>query len=479
MPDVAPSVVVGRHVLVVGGPAGTLIAGEADADASALEEGLRAPRIVDAASEATARVEEAVDLAQAVADGTLTDLGALSGRIEVFLALLERLDRDGRYEEELRLARALNGVLGLLMRWADLARTLGLAGRAAERLGDLASAAWVDHELGTLHLAAGDLAEAQRRLNAAQRVRRKIGDAEGLAATERNLGALCRDLVRDGQLRRGPSRVLLAALAALLLLLGGAIGALAFGGDEPPPPAGAARLTVELDGEGEVTSVPAGIDCPGECERDFVRRSRVVLTPAAAGGWEFAGWQDACEDGGPCTVRLRRDRTARAVFRELETQPATATLTVEPPAGGRVDSQPEGIACPPTCSHAFADGAPVTLTAAADPGFAFSEWGGDCSGSQQPCPLEMTADRTVSVALTEQPTLTVEVVEEGIVTSDPAGIACPAGACSARFPPGTVTLTADDDVASWSVDSCSSRLNTCAVPLEASLTVTVTFAVVD
>jgi hypothetical protein len=91
----------------------------------------------------------------------------------------------------------------------------------------------------------------------------------------------------------------------------------------------------------------------------------------------------------------------------------------------------------------------------------------------------MTADRTVSVALTEQPTLTVEVVEEGIVSSAPAGIASPAGACSARFPPGTVTLTADDDVASWSVDSCSSRLNTCAVPLEASLTVTVTFAVVD
>ena len=38
-------------------------------------------------------------------------------------------------------------------------------------------------------------------------------------------------------------------------------------------------LTVQIDGEGAVTSQPAGIDCPSTCQVDFPETTLVTLTP--------------------------------------------------------------------------------------------------------------------------------------------------------------------------------------------------------
>jgi hypothetical protein len=77
------------------------------------------------------------------------------GHVDLMLAMLERLDRQGRWEEERRLTRELNTVLALLFRWVDLVRSLKMACAAAERFDDWFAAGWSEHELGTLHLAAG------------------------------------------------------------------------------------------------------------------------------------------------------------------------------------------------------------------------------------------------------------------------------------------------------------------------------------
>ena len=83
------------------------------------------------------------------------------------LDMLDRLDSQERWEEARRLARALNGVLALLFRWIDLVRSLKVVRAHAEGLGDIA---WSEHELGTLHLVAGDPAGANRRLEEAERI---------------------------------------------------------------------------------------------------------------------------------------------------------------------------------------------------------------------------------------------------------------------------------------------------------------------
>ena len=62
---------------------------------------------------------------------------------------------------------------------------------------------------------------------------------------------------------------------------------------------------------------------------------------------------------------------------------------------GSVSSTPAGIACGATCSGLFADGATVTLSAAAGPSSLFRGWSGDCHGTGA-CVLSMTGDHSVT-----------------------------------------------------------------------------------
>lgn len=68
------------------------------------------------------------------------------------------------------------------------------------------------------------------------------------------------------------------------------------------------------------------------------------------------------------------------------------------PGGGTVASDPAGLACDVggfSCSAQFLLGTPVTVTAPPNKGFAFSGFGGDCSGPA--CDLTMDADKNVTI----------------------------------------------------------------------------------
>ena len=174
---------VGRVVLEIGAPAGTAVldadGGERD-DVQALKRALKEdkggapePRdagladattaLLDEASEATSKAERATNLFTQLAEGRL-DPKTVASEIPALLDLLERLDREERWSEALRVARALSALLALLMRWVDLVRSLRIALRAAEKLGDVHAMGWAVHELGTLHLGAENASAAERRL---------------------------------------------------------------------------------------------------------------------------------------------------------------------------------------------------------------------------------------------------------------------------------------------------------------------------
>jgi hypothetical protein len=263
------TVAVGRFVLELGAPTGTSISPSAEpehADTRSLARALKKAGAdsdrqskaggrrnrksaavdffadsVDEASAATAGVERATALFRALAEGRVLDPSQLRGEIDALLDLVERFDREGRWREALRLARALSGLLALLMRWADLVRSLNISLRAARELGDASEMARSCHELGTLHLAAEDPAAAERVLGEAREIRARLGDSRGLAATDRNLQVLCRhlrQLVRDGKLveRGGALRNLwrfraVLALGVAMLLAGGVASAVVDGGN--------------------------------------------------------------------------------------------------------------------------------------------------------------------------------------------------------------------------------------------------------
>jgi hypothetical protein len=441
---------VGGYVLEVGDPAGTLVkrsteptpgsAGSLSDLSDALEEegtqggdGTLAEAgasLIDDASAATAKVEKAVTLGKGLARGETLDPAQLGLEVDAVLGLLERLDRQGRWKEALRLARALSTLYSLLRRWAALLRSLRAVLRAGEALGDLKAVGWAKHELGALKVAAGDVGGAAQSLGEAREIRKRVGDRREIAATDRNLRALCE------QLRGTPPRdkrppilrisLPLAILAALLLLAGGLAGGLVVdqvvAGDDGngsangnSPNSKLLKVEIEGDGSGTVSSEPPGIDCGGDCEETFSKSEEVTLTADANDGSIFDGFSAPCDGDNRCELRLNAPKSVKATF-------ATAyalTVTVEGAGtvkGGdtgdpnrvncRADSEEDGYgdtlprAVENVCAEEFAAGDVVELTVEEDGGWYTGSLEGCDDGT--PCRVTMNTSRAVTVVFSPE-----------------------------------------------------------------------------
>lgn len=130
-----------------------------------------------------------------------------------------------------------------------------------------------------------------------------------------------------------------------------------------------------------------------------------------------------------------------------------ATLSVAPSDGVTVTSDPAGIDCGATCSHAYVPGTMVELTAeASGAGVLIAGWDGDCTGVAD-CGASPTCLVTVDKSCSARPILAapgeallvLDRSGQGSVRSTPDGIDCVEGLCStahALFEAGsTVTLT--------------------------------------
>src|SRR5262245_23885838 len=115
---------------------------------------------------------------------------------------------------------------------------------------------------------------------------------------------------------------------------------------------------------------------------------------------------------GPLTAAWRFHHVVTCAFATFET-PNRLELAVEPPSGGTVSLDPPG--------GAYERGAQVTLTAHPDPGFAFTGWQGDLSGSENPASVAMDADKRVGAAFAREFTLSLADAAGGGVRPDPPG----------------------------------------------------------
>ncbi|HEY3550369.1 MAG TPA: PASTA domain-containing protein [Gaiellaceae bacterium] len=147
-------------------------------------------------------------------------------------------------------------------------------------------------------------------------------------------------------------------------------------------------------GRGTVVSSPAGISCGSTCSHGFAFGTSVTLTATPATGSTFSGWSGACTGTGTCTVVMSQAESVTAGFAlRSETLRVSDTGT----GSGTVVSKPAGISCGSSCSHGFAFGTRVTLTATPKAGSTFGGWSGACTGTGT-CTL--TADRARSATAT-------------------------------------------------------------------------------
>ncbi len=490
MPPQEPThVAIGRYVLDVGGDAGTLIT-LSDAAVPAVEEDeeRRTPAdtaedAVDSAEQVTDRVDDAIALFNAIVSGRVP-LAEVEKRIEPMLAMLGRLDKKERWKEALQLARAVSRLVALVRRWVALLRLLGVARRAASELGDEPALAWAQHELGTLHLARGELTEADACLQQAREIRRRLKDAEGLRATDQSLRVFCRRVgCRKYRHIGARRRLVVVATALMLLLVGGVAGAMI------KPERSMETLTAHVQGitRGTVTSL-AGIQCPSLCVAQVVHGKTVSLTASARPGFTFAGWHGDCQGVQSCRVRLDQARTVTARFRQAKDP---RTLTVHALGDGHVTSTRPGIDCRPACSTSLERGTRVRLDAAPAGSATFAGWsGGGCRGTGG-CEVTMRDDVTITARFEpgrvddtgQKLTITHRGDGSGTVTSDSNGVACPA-TCTRTFPKGTellLTAVASDGskFASWDGSGCLGA-GTCSITLgDQAAEVTATFVAVE
>jgi hypothetical protein len=238
------------------------------------------------------------------------------------------------------------------------------------------------------------------------------------------------------------------------------------------------ELTVKLEGNGSgtVTSSPAGINCGSDCSESYDMGTGVTLTAEPRGDAAFAGWSGACTGTAPtCTLQMDGSRAVTATF----TNKPVLTVTKSGSGQGTVTSTPAGIDCGTDCNQPYDRGTNVTLTADPNQNSTFGGWSGACGGSGLTCNVAMTDSKSVTATFLGKPVLTVSTSGDGSVTSSPGDIDCP-GDCSDAFNSGTdVTLTADPDpgwsLASWG-GACSGSALTCNVEMDASKSVSATFA---
>jgi hypothetical protein len=67
-------------------------------------------------------------------------------------------------------------------------------------------------------------------------------------------------------------------------------------------------------GSGTVTSIPAGIDCGGDCSQDFASATTVQLIATPDGSSSFSGWSGACSGTGTCDLTMDAEKLVTATF---------------------------------------------------------------------------------------------------------------------------------------------------------------------
>ncbi len=249
------------------------------------------------------------------------------------LQLLRDAESSGRTRELIGLGRAIDAAFAWGRRWEVWGALLTTVLDAAHTSGDLGAQAWARHQLGTRAYCLGDVPQAIGLLQQARDIREQIDDQAGAAATRHNLEFIAGpgdgedgdNGTDDNGGRSGPRRSLLVlgAVAAIVAVV--AVATLANGGDGPrlntggknPTVTGGgspSTLSVDLSGDGTVTSRPAGIDCPGSCKKSFPVGSRVMLSARAEKGSRFDGWSGDCSGRGTCSLSVEKGTSVTATF---------------------------------------------------------------------------------------------------------------------------------------------------------------------
>ena len=139
-------------------------------------------------------------------------------------------------------------------------------------------------------------------------------------------------------------------------------------------------LTVNMS-PSEVGSVSKNPD-----KATYVYGDRVQLTAKANPGYTFSGWSGgASGTASPITVTMDGSKAVTAIFTQDQ---YTLAINLGPSGVGVVSRSPD------KATYVYGD--QVQLTAVGNPGYTFSGWSGDASGTASSITITMNGDKTVT-----------------------------------------------------------------------------------
>ena len=241
-----------------------------------------------------------------------------------------------------------------------------------------------------------------------------------------------------------------------------------------------ASVTLAGNGQGTVTSSPAGLTCGTTCSASFAADATVALSASPEAGSYFAGWSGGCSGSGVCVLPMTDTRAVTATFTKSR---FVLSLERSGAGGGVVHVAPGAPDCAGACSATFDSGTVVTLTAEAAADSVFAGWAGVGCVGLGACSVTMDAARVVTASFTKKKyAFSLARTGPGLVTSLPARLYC-GSACDDTFDAGTlVTLTAAPEVGAtflgWG-GACTGTALTCAVTVDGAKAVTAAFTAPD
>ncbi len=210
----------------------------------------------------------------------------------------------------------------------------------------------------------------------------------------------------------------------------------------------------------------------------YTQDTLVTLTAAPNTGYNFASWSgDASGTINPTTVTMSADRFVTANFSQIQ-DCYTLITEINIFGGGTVNASPA-----PNCSTSptkYATGTQVTLTAVPSAGYAFGNWSGDASGTDNPTIVTMNADRTVRAnfeATCFMLFASPNPAEGGVVNAEPLPNCAEAPGKYTRDTIVTLTATANDgyNFLAWNGDA-NGTVNPATVTMDADKFVTADFS---
>lgn len=161
--------------------------------------------------------------------------------------------------------------------------------------------------------------------------------------------------------------------------------------------------------EDQVTSSPAGISCPDNCDYSYLEGTEVTLTAVPSSSSSFWGWSGACTGLGDCTLTVNSAMEVTANFGDYFPNIYNLNVFTEGNGTGSIGISPDVSSLPGAsilpasdtvctssyCGYEYEDGTTLTLVAAEESGSEFLGWSGACEGTIN-CVVAMSQSQNVT-----------------------------------------------------------------------------------